>query len=197
VPTADPQTAGDPSGPASETQILSESPAGMPGWLTVAYGVVTALLGVAVVIWPKATVLIIVLLVVVQLIVSACYQLFWSLRSGLTGLERALLAIGGTIALLIALLLLRRPLQTIVIMTMLIGLWWIVRGILDLFQATAVHGPLRGWTLLLGVVTPIAGLIVLLNPEISLRVFVAVAGLWMILSGILIACTPLLARRHT
>lgn len=195
MPAADSQAPGEAFGPAPRAPIPPEGLKGMPGWLPVAYGVATALLGLAVVAWPKATVLVILVLVVVQLIVSAGYQLWGALRSGITGPERALLAVGGLIALLIALLLLGKPLQTIIVMTMLIGLGWIVRGILHLIQAMAIRGPLRGWTFLLGAITVLAGVVVLLAPEKSLRVLIAVVGLWMILSGLIVAVTPLLARR--
>lgn len=170
---------------------------GVPTWVPVAYGVVTALLGLAVLVWPKATVVVVAVVVVIQLIVSACYQLFSALSSAPTGAERAMLAIGGTLALLVALLLLRRPLQTIAVLTMLVGLLWIVRGILDLFQAVSGPATTRGWSLLLGLVSLVAGVFVLLNPEISLRVLIGVAGVWMIVTGIVIAVTPLWLRlRH-
>jgi uncharacterized membrane protein HdeD (DUF308 family) len=168
----------------------------IPTWVPVAYGVVTALLGFAVLVWPKATVTVVVVVVAIQLIISALYQLFWAFSPNPTGTERAVLAISGTLALLVALLLLRKPLQTVAIVTMLVGLWWIVRGILDLFQVMMGQTALRGWSFLVGLLTLVAGVVVLLNPAMALWVLVLI-GIWMIVSGLVIASTPLLMRRRT
>ncbi|MDJ0114510.1 DUF308 domain-containing protein [Rhodococcus erythropolis] len=48
---------------------------------------------------------------------------------------------------------------------------------------------------MLGVISIVAGAIVLLQPELSLDVFRIVVGVWMVLYGIIIVVTPLVLRK--
>ena len=166
----------------------------LPSWAFVAYGVLTALLGVALLIWPGATLLVAVAVLAAQLFITGIVQIARAVAvSELSGGGRTLLVIGGVLSLLVAALVLRRPLQTLVIVTLLIGAWWIVGGVLDLVDA--ITGERSGWAALRGVITFIAGMYVLLNPGLSLRTFVVVAGVVLIVQGGLFALAPLLRNR--
>jgi uncharacterized membrane protein HdeD (DUF308 family) len=160
----------------------------LPAWVTIAFGVLTTLIGVVLLAWPRATLFVAIVLFAAQLIVFGAIQLIrcvspWAADAG----ERARLAASGILALLTALLILRRPLQSVVVVTLLIGVWWLVHGIVDIVGAVPAGGAHRGWSLFLGALSLIAGVYVLLNPGISLMVFIRVSGLWMIASGIAVA----------
>lgn len=170
----------------------------LPTWVVVGYGIVTALLGVAVLAWPEITLLVAAALLAAQLIISGCVQVYRAAGPDAAAAgERTLFALGGALSLLVALLVLRRPLQTLVIVTLLIGAWWIVRGVLDLVSALPGAAANRAWSFVLGAIGLVAGLYVLLNPGISLTAFVVVTGVWMIAQGAVFAAAPLLARRTT
>lgn len=159
-----------------------------PTWAVIAYGVVTALLGVALLVWPKATLMVAVVIFAIQLFVAGVVQLVRCLSPWAHGAgERTLLAISGALALLAALLILRRPLQTLGLVTLLIGAWWIVRGAMDIVSAIPGAVPHRGWGLLLGGISLVAGIYVLLNPGIALVTFIWIVGLWMIVAGAVVA----------
>jgi hypothetical protein len=179
--------------PPTVTAVVTADP--FPTWAVITYGVLTALIGVALLVWPKATVKVVVVLFAIQLIVSGVIQLVrcvspWAHGAG----ERTLLALSGALALLIALLLLRRPLQTLVVVTMVVGAWWIIRGVMDIVGAIPSGVPHRGWSVALGGISLVAGIFVLLNPEISLVTFVWIGGLWMMAFGILIAIAAFMLR---
>jgi uncharacterized membrane protein HdeD (DUF308 family) len=197
VTTADPQPGTLRSGlesPPVPTRLLDV----LPTWAIVGYGVVTALLGVAILAWPGATLVVAVALLAAQLIIAGCVQVYRAFGPEADGAgDRTLLALAGALSLLVALLVLRRPLQTLVIITLLVGAWWIIRGVLDLVSAIPGGAPNRGWSLLLGAVSLVAGVYVLLNPGISLATFVLVIGAWMVVQGVIIAAAPLMLRRAT
>jgi Short repeat of unknown function (DUF308) len=167
-----------------------------PSWLVVTYGAVTAVLGVAMLVWPHKTLLVFVALFAAQLFLAGALQLLravspWASGGG----ERVLLAVSGGLALLAGLLILRRPLQTLVIVTLLVGAWWIVQGVMDLVGAVLTGAGGRLGSLILGVVSLLAGIYVLLNPGISLIAFVWVSGAWMIVAGVTIVVASLRLRR--
>lgn len=176
-------TAGRP--PAGASAVTADP---LPTWVTIAFGVLTTLIGVVLLAWPRATLSIAIVLFAAQLIVFGAIQLIRCVSPWVAGAgERARLAASGTLALLAALLILRRPLQSVVVVTLLIGVWWLVHGIMDIVGAVPAGGAHRGWSLFLGALSLIAGVYVLLNPGISLMAFIWVSGLWMIASGITVA----------
>lgn len=191
--TADSRTAGDLAGPPQSPPTLLPE---LPSWLPIAYGIVTALFGVAVLVWPKATIGVLVVLLAIQLLMGSVFQFVRAFSSGTPGAIRALLVIGGTLSLLLALLLLRKPLQTLALATVLLGVWWVIRGVIDLFEGIAGHTASRGWSITLGIVSLIAGIYVVENPGISLGLFIWVSGIWLIITGVVIALAPLLWRRR-
>jgi hypothetical protein len=167
-----------------------------PSWLVIGYGTLTAALGVAMLVWPHKTLLVFVALFAAQLFLSGAFQLIRAVTPWASGAaERVLLAIGGALALLAGLLILRRPLQTLLIVTLLVGAWWIVQGVMDLVGAILGGARSRLGSLLLGVLSLVAGIYVLLNPGISLLAFVWVSGIWMIVAGAAIVVTSIQLRR--
>jgi uncharacterized membrane protein HdeD (DUF308 family) len=167
-----------------------------PWWLVIGYGTVTAALGVAMLVWPGKTLVVFVALFAAQLFLSGVFQLARAVSPWASGAaERVLLAIGGALALLAGLLILRRPLQTLVIVSLLVGAWWIIQGVMDLVGAVLGGARSRLWSLLLGVLSLAAGFYVLLNPGISLLAFVWVSGVWMIVAGVAMVVTSLQLRR--
>jgi uncharacterized membrane protein HdeD (DUF308 family) len=178
----------------AEPSMLAAAVDSFPSWLVIAYGAVTAALGVAMLVWPDKTLLVVVAIFAAQLFLAGLLQLVRAVMPRTSGGgERVLLAVSGGLALLAALLILRRPLQTLVIVTLLVGAWWIVQGVMDLVGAMLGTTASRGWSLALGVLDLLAGGFVLLNPGMSLLVFVWISGVWMIAAGItlVVACVRL------
>lgn len=168
----------------------------LPGWLAIAYGVLTALLGIAILVWPGPTILVAVAFLAAQFVVSGAVNIGLALSKHLiSGGDRALLGILGALSCLVALLVLRRPLQTVVIVTLLIGATWVVRGIVEMVTAIPGGRPHRGWSFAFGLISLIAGVVVLLNPEISLATFVWISGIWMLMQGIVIVVVATMRAR--
>jgi uncharacterized membrane protein HdeD (DUF308 family) len=104
----------------------------------------------------------------------------------LTGGARVLLAVLGVLSLIIGLYAVRHVLVTLLALALLLGIFWIVNGTVELFMAlSAPAGPGRGWDAAIGVISVVAGLLVLVYPAISLLTLVAVLSAWLVLLGLL------------
>jgi uncharacterized membrane protein HdeD (DUF308 family) len=99
---------------------------------------------------------------------------------------RALVGLSGGVALIVGLLVLRDPLQTVVVLGLILGVWWVVAGVIDILGAFLSPGSSRrGWDIVTGVVSVLAGGFLLVYTDISLHVLVVFAGIWLILAGVL------------
>jgi uncharacterized membrane protein HdeD (DUF308 family) len=166
------------------------------GWV-MAFGVLTLLAGVAVVVWPGPTILVLALLFGVQLIVSGIFRFVTALASDdLTGGTRVLLALLGVLSFIVGLYALRHVLLTIVVLALLLGIFWIVNGAIEIFTALAHRGMYgRGWAVFTGILSIVAGLIALVVPGITLLWLAIVLGVWLVVFGIIEITAALRLRR--
>lgn len=155
--------------------------------LVLAYGLVTLGLGIALTVWPKASVTVFTVLVAIQLIVAGVLRLIAAIStSRADGGVRTLLGLSGGIALIIGLLILRDPLQTVLILGIILGVWWVIAGIVDIIAAFVSPQPDgRGWEIATGVISVLAGGFLLIYTDLTLHVLVVFAGVWLILAGLL------------
>jgi uncharacterized membrane protein HdeD (DUF308 family) len=156
------------------------------GWVC-AYGVLTVLAGVAVLVWPHETLLVLAVLFGVQLIVSGIFRFVAALATDdLTGGTRVLLALLGVLSIIIGLWAVRHALITLLALTVFLGIFWIVNGVIDIFAALAHREmPGRGWSVLMGVLSAIAGIIVLAFPGLTLLGLAVILGIWLLVFGIM------------
>lgn len=179
--------------PASTT-AASDVPHGVPHSMTrlvdhwglvLTYGLVTFGLGLVLVLWPDQTLKVLAVLIGIQFIVTGVFRLVLAVASRhAEGGTRAIMGLFGALALVIGLLCLRDPLQTVVVITMLLGVWWLAAGLIDVFGAIRSHEThRRGWDIVLGLLSVLAGGFLLVAPQVSLSVLVIVAAVWMFSYG--------------
>jgi uncharacterized membrane protein HdeD (DUF308 family) len=194
------QTTGPGSGYRSGPDDLSRfgadlASAAWPAFL--AAGIGSVVVGVILLAWPKETLTIVAVLIGVALIVAGILRLtdgFTAHES--TGGKRVASVVIGLIAILLGLLCIRHYHLTIAALAIIVGLFWVIHGISDIGVGLfAGRFPGRGITVLSGVLSLAAGLIVLFWPTISITVFVAVIGAWLIVYGVLAAYLAFRLRR--
>jgi uncharacterized membrane protein HdeD (DUF308 family) len=148
--------------------------------LVVGYGVVTILLGLVLAIWPGETLVVVAVLLSIQLMVNGIFQLVNAFAAHtVDGGVRALLGLAGALSIIVALLCLRSPIQTVVVIGLLIGAWWVISGLIDVFTAVMSDTGDKGWRLFMGVVSVAAGAFLLVNPKLSLSALVIVVAVWL------------------
>lgn len=152
---------------------------------TITFGVLTLIIGLLVLFWPGKTVLVIAVLFGIQLIVGGIFRLVLSISySEAETSGRVLYAILGALSIIVGLLCLREPLQTVVVLGLLLGLAWTIGGIVEIVHGfTGEHGSGRGWQIAGGLLSVIAGVIVLVYPGASLVTLAWVMGLLLVFYG--------------
>lgn len=191
-PSPEAQNTGATQGPRSTT---SDRPVGSGSvfeglgdyWgLVLAYGLVTTALGVILAVWPKQTLVVLAVIVAIQIIVSGVFRLIAAVAgSSMDGGLRAVVGFSGALAIIVGLLFLRDPVQTVLIVTLLLGVWWVIGGIVDIIGAVLRPSPgQRMWDIAAGAITVLAGAVLLINPKVSLGALLVVSCIWLIAVGI-------------
>ena len=97
-----------------------------------------------------------------------------------------LLVVLGVLSLVIGLYAVRHVLVTLLALALLLGIYWIINGAVELFMALSARGvPGRGWTGVMGAISVVAGLLVLVYPAISLLTLVIVLSVWLLVLGVM------------
>lgn len=150
-----------------------------------AFGLVSVGLGLVLALWPKQTLVVCAVLVAVELLLIGAYRVYLALASShLDTGGRTLLALSGALAVVVGLLCLREPLQSLLALGILLGAWLLVSGVLDLLQAALyAERSRRAGDIATGAVSVLVGGILLVNPELSLGVLVVLACTWLFASG--------------
>jgi uncharacterized membrane protein HdeD (DUF308 family) len=154
------------------------------GWV-LSFGIITLLAGIVVLAWPGETLLVIAVLFGVQLIVAGIFRFVSAFATeDASGGTRVLLALLGVLSFIIGLWAVRHVLLTLLALVVLLGIFWVVNGSIELFMALSHRGmPQRGWTAAMGVLSILAGIIVLIYPAPSLLTLSVVLGIWLLIYG--------------
>jgi uncharacterized membrane protein HdeD (DUF308 family) len=156
------------------------------GWL-LGYGVLTVLAGIGALAWPGETLLVVAVLFGVQLIFSGVFRLVTALSMDeVGGGSRVLLALLGILSVIVGLWAIRHVLLTLLALVVFLGIFWIVNGTIEIFTALSHRGlPQRGWTGAMGLLSILAGLIVLAVPGLSLVSLAVILGVWLLIFGLM------------
>lgn len=154
--------------------------------LVLAFALATIALGVIIMVWPKETVVVLAVLMGLYLIISGIFQLVASFTSDGAGTGfRVFAAIAGTVSILLGVFAFRGIAHAVAILALLIGFGWLLRGISEVVEGIADKGmPGRGWTITLGLLSALAGVVVLVWPAASLSVLIWVTGIWLVVLGL-------------
>lgn len=157
------------------------------GWI-VAYGVASVLAGLIAVVWPSATLVVIAIVFAAQLLVAAIYQFVFAFALPKeSGWLRALVALLAIVSFAVALYLFGHVGLTLLILGILLGAYWIAQGAIELFLAIE-HPELRAraWIVITGILSVVAGGVVVLFPTTSLFFLTIVLGFWLIIFGVML-----------
>jgi uncharacterized membrane protein HdeD (DUF308 family) len=130
-----------------------------------------------------------------QLFVGGLFSLVRAFTRSGEG-SRVLLAVLGVLGILVGIFVLRHLFQTVVILVVLLGVYWVLHGIIEFFVAVDQRGmPARGLNIAMGILSFIAGVIVLSWPSPTLLVLIWVLGLWLVVYGLVGIADAFMVRR--
>lgn len=148
-------------------------------------GVASLILGVLVLVWPGASLFAAGILFGIYLLISGVFQLIAAFGTHRATSLRVLAFISGALSIVLGLFCFRGPMQSILLLALWIGIGWLIRGITQ--TLAAIHDrtmPARGWQIFLGIVTFIAGIVLIDSPFRSVAVLTLVCGIWLVAVGV-------------
>lgn len=161
---------------------------------TVFIGVVTLILGLIVSFHPTGSLNVVAVLIGIALIIMGIFNLIRVFESGES--HRVWLGISGLLLVVIGVVLIRHLHLTVALIGLIVGISWIVQGVSALISAGAGgRREGRGWWILFGIVSVIAGIVVVAVPTTSVTALAVLLGIWFIIMGLFEIIGGLMLRR--
>ncbi|MER6388569.1 HdeD family acid-resistance protein [Streptomyces sp. NPDC059382] len=150
------------------------------------FALATLIPGILVLVWPDETLHILAVIIGLQLLVAGGFRFVTAFsHSGDRGGSRLAAVLIAMLAFLAGVLVLRHPMQTIGALSLIVGVFWLLTGVLTAYVSIAdralVH---RGLLFGLGVLGTVAGIVVLCFPVDSAVALTRLLGLWLVLLGV-------------
>jgi len=147
-------------------------------------GLVAVVLGIIMLVWPSSTLSVIAVLFGLYFLIVGIVRVARGLfTAGMNGGLRVLAILFGLLLIIAGIITIRNPLNSLVVLGMVIGISWIIEGIAALVETAPDSSKWFGTVF--GAISIIAGIIVLLLPLQSISVLVIIGGIFLIASGLI------------
>ncbi|MFF5286951.1 HdeD family acid-resistance protein [Streptomyces sp. NPDC012756] len=158
-------------------------------------GLASLILGVMVLAWPEATLRVVGVLFGLYLLLSGVMQLVAAFGTHATTALRVMAFISGALSILLGLFCFRGATQSTLLLALWIGIGWLFRGITQAVAAASDPAmPARGWQIFLGIVSAVAGVVLIVAPLESATVLTVLAGIWLLVVGVVELVTAFMVR---
>jgi uncharacterized membrane protein HdeD (DUF308 family) len=154
---------------------------------TLVSGALTLIVGILVLAWPGISVLAAAIAFGVYLLITGVAQVIFAFSLHVSAGSRILLFISGAASLILAVLAFRHFGQgyAVLLLAIWIGIGFIFRGVATTVSAISDPTlPGRGWSIFLGTITLVAGIVVLASPFASIITLAIVVGIWLVVIGV-------------
>jgi uncharacterized membrane protein HdeD (DUF308 family) len=177
----------------AQTSSLSALAASWQATLVV--GVLTLIIGLVVSFHPTGSLNVVAVLLGILMILSGIFHLIRMFDS--KEVHRVWLGIAGLMFIVVGVVLIRHLDLSRAAIGLVIGITWIVQGLTVLIGGLA--GDVRegrAWWITFGVISVIAGLVVVSAPASSLNVLAVLLGIWFVIMGIFEIIAALMLRHE-
>jgi len=166
------------------------------GWVLF-FGLVTLVVGILVVTRPKDTITFVAFVIGIWLFVAGLFRIVIAIADDEdTAGTRWMVAVLGLLSVIIGILFLRHTEQTVTTLAFLLGLFWVIGGIIEFFTAYSDYAsPARVWRIAMGVLAFAAGVVTLVWPNLTVTTLAVIMGIWLIIYGVLEISLSFLMRR--
>lgn len=154
---------------------------------TLLSGILAVILGILVLAWPGKTIVVAAIFFGAYLLITGISQVIFAFSLHVSAGGRVLLFISGAASLILAVLAFRHFGEgyALLLLAIWIGVGFIFRGVATTVSAISDPGmPGRGWEIFFGIISIIAGVVVMGSPLDSLAVLTLVVGIWLIILGV-------------
>ena len=159
-------------------------------WISaILFGALAVILGVVILVWPGPSIVVAAALFGVYLVTSgvAMVILAFALPAA-SGASRFLYFISGAVSVILGILAFRHFGEgyAILLLAIWIAVGFIFRGVSAVALAISYpRFPGRGWSIFFGIISTIAGVVVLAYPFDSIVTLALVVGIWLIILGVM------------
>jgi uncharacterized membrane protein HdeD (DUF308 family) len=159
-------------------------------------GLLTLGLGIIVISWPQETLTVISVLIGLQILIYGIYRLITAFAHdtaspGFTGFT-------GVVGIIAGVIVLRNPFETVAVLAVILGVVWIIGGSIELIGSIADSSRDHRWLGAFGgMLSIVAGIIVVSWPAPTVTVVAWISGLYLIIFGLFICFEAFSLRRLT
>lgn len=162
-------------------------------WM-VTEGVISLLFGILLLVWPKATLSLIVYVIAAYLVIAGIVGVVKGVENigkigWLVGLAQILLAI---FAFIIGIYMFKSPGISLAIFAVWIGIWLIIRGLVFIFAKTIDMN--KFWAILTGILSIAAGILFMIKPIAAGTAFVWILGIYAFAFGLVLLISGLVLK---
>jgi uncharacterized membrane protein HdeD (DUF308 family) len=149
-------------------------------------------------VWPGKTLVVAGVIFGIYLVVSGVLQLTAAFGAPASAGMRVLAFITGVLSIVIGVFCFRNELASILLLGIWIGIAWLFRGVVSTMAALSEPAlPGRGWVAFFGVITAIAGVVLIVWPVASVETLAWVSGIWLVVLGIMEIITSFRIHKDT
>lgn len=154
------------------------------GGVVVVVGALSIVAGILAIVYPDLTLLALALIAGINLLLLGALSLVDSITSDeADGGARVLAGVLGILGVIGGLVVMRRPGESLLAIVLILGVWFVVSGLVDAIRAIATPGN-RAFRLLVAFVDVVLGGLILALPDLSLTTMALLAGFAFIVRGV-------------
>jgi uncharacterized membrane protein HdeD (DUF308 family) len=151
-------------------------------WLLMLFGVVVLGVGIFFVASPHETLTTFTVIAGILLLIDGVLAIVASIFG--RGEGRGLLALVGALSAIAGLVLIKKPFDTLVVFTLIVGVWFVVAGVVR-FVAALGEPEGRAGNIVIAILDLIAGIVILSWPSLGLATLAVIIGIVLIFRGAL------------
>jgi uncharacterized membrane protein HdeD (DUF308 family) len=156
-------------------------------WIQLLTGLALIALGIILMVWPGITTLVVLIFVAVFILVDGLFAIGNAIGAMSRKEPSGLMWARGIIEIIIGAIALLRPGATLLAATIIIGIWLVIDGILEIYSAFKIEEATTGFKVLLGLgglLSIVIGVLFWFLPVHVTLAFVIVIGIFAILVGL-------------
>jgi uncharacterized membrane protein HdeD (DUF308 family) len=153
-------------------------------WIFLVSGVVSLLIGAALLIWPDKTVTVVASLIGLWILFFGVIRFVVSLFGGDTDSRWPMLIV-GVLGIVLGIVVMRNPTETIEALAIIIGIFWVITGLMDVWRGLSNDFPERWWVAFGGLVAAGFGTALILWTEVTVTILAVIAGVFLLIEGVI------------
>jgi uncharacterized membrane protein HdeD (DUF308 family) len=154
-------------------------------WALALLGVLSIGIGLLLIFWPSATLTTITAIVGLFMIIAGVVRFFVGVFDSSSD-ERWLLVFMGIIGVVLGVIIMKNPEATIKVIVLITAIFWLIGGMVDVFRGIAnADLPDRGVRIIFGALSLLFGVILLVWPGVTVGVFAALMGIYVVFFGLI------------